>query len=229
MTFFEIFCKDLEIEWFRLVNEGIEQYFLKRNCGELDTTTFIESGKAISRLVQNKSDFELYVEDLDDTCFLSRHCIAIGVISDINTTIDVIVDSITITTLNLQKDIPQLIVMNKTVLPLVALVYVERRIIKHNPKAHIKVIYAHINHQIRIHIAKKSWTFEDACYYIHNGVINTKAMSNYKYEILPSIIEPWRRLLKKKIEWIKIIEQELIEKTWHPSRFFDWCLDVNQS
>jgi hypothetical protein len=228
MTFFEIFCKDLEIEWFKLLNEGIDQYFLQKN-GELDTTTFLESGKAILRLAQNKSDFELYVEDLDNTCLLSRHCIAIGVISDINTTIDVIIDSITITTLNLQKDIPQLIVMNKSILPLLALVYVQRRIIKHNPEAHIKVIYAQLNNQIRTHIARTSWRLEDTCYYIHGGVINTKALSNYKYEILPSIIEPWRRLLKKKIEWIKIIEEELIEKTWHPSRFFDWCLDIYQS
>lgn len=228
MTFFEIFCKDLEIEWFKLLNEGIDQYFLQKN-GELDTTTFLESGKAILRLAQYNSDFELYVEDLDNTCLLSRHCIAIGVISDINTTIDVIIDSITITTLNLQKDIPQLIVMNKSILPLLALVYVQRRIIKHNPEAHIKVIYAQLNNPIRTHIARTSWRLEDTCFYIHGGVINTKALSNYKYEILPSIIEPWRRLLKKKIEWIKIIEEELIEKTWHPSRFFDWCLDIYQS
>jgi hypothetical protein len=24
------------------------------------------------------------------------------------------------------------------------------------------------------------------------------------------------------------IEQELIEKTWHPNRFFNWCLDINE-
>ena len=31
-------------------------------------------------------------------------------------------------------------------------------------------------------------------------------------------------MLKKK-EQIKLILKELIEKTWHPDRHIDWCLD----
>ena len=37
----------------------------------------------------------------------------------------------------------------------------------------------------------------------------------------------WIDLQKKKKEMIKIFEEELIKKTWHPSRFLGWCLEYN--
>ena len=30
--------------------------------------------------------------------------------------------------------------------------------------------------------------------------------------------------MKQTIQQTKKLEEELIQKTWHPSRFYDWCL-----
>jgi hypothetical protein len=43
-----------------------------------------------------------------------------------------------------------------------------------------------------------------------------------------------RDLLKEMIQQIEKqqlfgqIEEELIRKTWHPNRFFDWCLSIDE-
>lgn len=32
----------------------------------------------------------------------------------------------------------------------------------------------------------------------------------------------------EKQQFIRQIEEELIRKTWHPNRFFDWCLSIDE-
>lgn len=229
MVVFDNFFNDLETEWYKLVDEGIEYYFQHKY--ENNNITSDESSKAILRLANNQTPFELFRKDLNDNCHLSRHCIAVGVVSDSDTIVDVVVCSQMISTLHLKKDVPELIVMNKTILPVVALVYVEQEIIKHNPNAHIKVIYAHLNNEYRTNFAITSWkiqTEDNEWFHIYGGVLRTKASSEFEYKTLPSLIEPWKRMLGKKKQLTEIIEQELIEKTWHPSRFFDWCLSIDE-
>lgn len=228
MVVFNDFFTELETEWCKLYDSGIEQYFQQKDGN--NNTTSDASSKAILRLANNQTSFELFIKNLSDNCHLSRYCIAVGVMSDLDTTIDVMVRSHIVSTLHLKKDVPEFIVMHKTILPIISLVFVEQQIITHNPNSNIKVIYAHLNNKYRTDFAITSWKINkenDEWFYINGGILYTEASQEEEYKILPLLIEPWKRMVEKKQAWIEMIEEELIEKTWHPSRFYEWCLSID--
>lgn len=232
MVVFEIekLFKELETEWLILSNSGIDQYFQQKNEG-YHMTTSEESVKAILRMYLHQTPFEFFTQKLNHTDHLSRYCIAVGVVSDSDTIVDIMVHSCIISTLHLEKDVPELILTSETILPLVSLIFVEQQIIKHNRHAGIKVIYAHLNHKYRNDFSRNAWTIkkeENEYFYIHDGILWTEPSMEHEYHILPCVTVSWKRLMDKKKEMTNIIEHELIEKTWHPSRFVDWCLSVDE-
>jgi hypothetical protein len=68
---------------------------------------------------------------------------------------------------------------------------------------------------------------------IINGINNAKNKGkdikkvNEKFEKYINIYESRYFITLKKKE-LKIFEEELIKKTWHPNRFFDWCLSIDE-
>ena len=71
--------------------------------------------------------------------------------------------------------------------------------ISYNPNLTIEFIEKHIN---------KNWDW-------NNGIFNHSFKKIYEKEFL-------------KLQNFKMIEEELIQKTWHPNRFQIWCFDEDQ-
>jgi hypothetical protein len=221
--------KGIETEWNSLVDDCYIDYFSKKDTAYLDNSSPKDPCQiALMRFIKYKTDFEFYPKKLIESRFLNRASLAIGIISNIDITIKVFSGSLPISLLKLEKNIPNLIIDNKTILPIISLPYniisIEYEC-EYQPD--ITIIYADVNYKLISHLSVTCWNMNNS-FYIQRGCALKNSFPEFTYHDLPNMFEEqWVRMVRRKKEWLKVIEEELVKKTWHPSRFMEWCLDIN--
>jgi hypothetical protein len=98
---------------------------------------------------------------------------------------------------------------------------------------HIRQIWVIFPYNVRNDIRRLIWKvpFGGTDMYVHWDCIlpypNDPSMC-IDTSKLPSSIDPERLRKERAMQRMYVIEKELIERTWHPSRFLDWCIPYDE-
>jgi len=61
---------------------------------------------------------------------------------------------------------------------------------------------------------------------MYYSILQNKEKSNYTLNDVISVINAYKQIRCQ--NRLKVYEEELIMKTWHPDRLMDWCLDIDE-
>lgn len=186
----------------------------------------------ILRLVVNNSLLELKVCQSERSVF--NHLVTrqgdllIGIVLrwPRSARIDVVVAGTQISHIELNRNEPRLLLGEDNILPLLRIEFWQTRIKSSDPTT-FDFIYGSLNGDARKELATKPWSVE-----FHQGTkwFNTdgayvSVTSEAQHKNIIRCVPLWKQDMARQIQRTEVFEEELIAKTWHPTRFQKWCLD----
>lgn len=180
---FKPLFEGIKKEWSKVMDKGVQNYF----SNDLSKDTRQE---ALLNLINNKSDFEFYERKIEDGRQLGRAHLIIGVYSDMDTQIEISTEDVIISTLKLEKNSPQFIIGNKSILPSICL-YSTIRLNQYDEGANIKIIYAEVDFKLIQSLAETRWKItneKNESFYILKGIITDMCCQEYNYYDVPDML-----------------------------------------
>lgn len=230
---------DIQESWTDFIQDP-EHYFDKRNkellnmYPEVEGVTDCQGSQAILRLFKLQTPLELFTEIVPQRRDIPRYGdLLVGVIPKHSGRLSITIASNKVAEIEVQADVPTLI-LETTVIPLIAMVYHIVKIDFPDQPGNLTLIYGALDNNERRLVATTPLYLPLPS----SGYMRVEGGMGFPVETpLPAdaIVWPilgstpyWKKQAEKKAEWLRTIEQELMERAWHPSRLI-WCLDMEDA